>query len=133
MWNAHAARWTSLPFDFVRKRMSVVIDYEDMHVLICKGAVEEVYGVSTHYQVDDDIYPLFDVVRNDLMEEYQRLSSDGYRVLAVAYKEFPKDKESFSAADETGLVLLGYLAFFDPPKESSAQAIKALWKRRASR
>ncbi len=115
-----------LPFDFVRKRMSVVIDSEDMHVLICKGAVEEVYGVSTYYQVDDDIYPLFDVVRNDLMEEYQRLSSDGYRVLAVAYKEFPKDKESFSAADETGLVLLGYLAFFDPPKESSAQAIKAL-------
>lgn len=115
-----------LPFDFVRKRMSVVIDYEDMHVLICKGAVEEVYGVSSHYQVDDDIYPLFDVVRNDLMEEYQRLSSEGYRVLAVAYKEFPKDKELFSSADETGLVLLGYLAFFDPPKESSAEAIRAL-------
>jgi Mg2+-importing ATPase len=115
-----------LPFDFVRKRMSVVIDYEDMHVLICKGAVEEVYGASTHYQVDDDIYPLFDVVKSDLMEEYQRLSSDGYRVLAVAYKEFPKEKESFSSADENGLVLLGYLAFFDPPKESSAQAIRAL-------
>ena len=115
-----------LPFDFVRKRMSVVIDYEDMHVLICKGAVEEVYGVSTHYQVDDDIYPLFDVVKSDLMEEYQRLSSDGYRVLAVAYKEFPKDKEAFSAADEAGLTLLGYLAFFDPPKESSSQAIKGL-------
>jgi P-type Mg2+ transporter len=115
-----------LPFDFMRKRMSVVIDYEDTHVLICKGAVEEVYGVSTQYQVDDDIYPLFDVVRNDLMEEYQRLSSDGYRVLAVAYREFPKDKESFSTADESGLVLLGYLAFFDPPKESSAQAIRAL-------
>jgi Mg2+-importing ATPase len=115
-----------LPFDFVRKRMSVVIDYEDVHVLICKGAVEEVYGVSTHYQVDDDIYPLIDVVKNDLMEEYQRLSSDGYRVLAVAYKEFPKDRESFSVADEGGLVLLGYLAFFDPPKETSARAIKEL-------
>jgi P-type Mg2+ transporter len=115
-----------LPFDFVRKRMSVIIDYEDMHVMICKGAVEEVYGVSNQYQVDDEIYPLIEVVRSDLMEEYQRLSSDGYRVLAVAYKEFPKDKELFSAADENGLILLGYLAFFDPPKESSAQALKAL-------
>jgi P-type Mg2+ transporter len=115
-----------LPFDFVRKRMSVVIEYEDMNVLVCKGAVEEVYGVSTHYQVDDDIYPLIEVVKNDLMEEYQRLSSDGYRVLAVAYKEFPRDKETFSVSDEGSLVLLGYLAFFDPPKESSAQAIKSL-------
>ena len=119
-----------LPFDFVRKRMSVVIDYEDMHVLICKGAVEEVYGVSTHYQVDDDIYPLFDVVKSDLMEEYQRLSSDGYRVLAVAYKEFPKDKEAFSAADEAGLTLLGYLRSSTRPRNRPRRRSRA-WKRRA--
>ncbi|MDD5674599.1 MAG: magnesium-translocating P-type ATPase, partial [Chitinivibrionales bacterium] len=115
-----------LPFDFVRKRMSVAIEYEDEHVLICKGSVEDVYGVCDRYQIDEDIYPLIDLVRSDLLEEYQRLSSQGYRVLAVAYKEFGREKEVFSAADESGMILLGYLAFFDPPKESAAQAIGAL-------
>jgi P-type Mg2+ transporter len=115
-----------IPFDFVRKRMSVIIDYEDTHVLICKGAVEDVYAVSDRYQIDDEIYPLIDMVRNDLMEEYQHLSSDGYRVLAIGYKEFPKTQEVFSSADEKELILLGYLAFFDPPKDSSANALKAL-------
>jgi P-type Mg2+ transporter len=115
-----------LPFDFERKRMSVIIDYEDMHVLICKGAVENINAVSDKYQIDDDIYPLFDVVRNDIMEEYQRLSSQGYRVLAVSYREFPKEKETFTVADEQNLVILGYLAFFDPPKESAAQALVGL-------
>jgi len=115
-----------IPFDFVRKRMSVIIDYEDTHVLICKGAVEEVYNACDRYQVDDDIYPLIDMIRNDLVEDYQSLSAEGYRVLAVAYNEFPKSKESFSSADETGLIFLGYIAFLDPPKDSSAKAIKAL-------
>ena len=60
------------------------------------------------------------------MEEYEALSADGYRVLAIAYREFPKDKRVFSAADESGLILLGYIAFFDPPKDTAAQAIKRL-------
>jgi Mg2+-importing ATPase len=115
-----------IPFDFNRKRTSVIIDYEDTHVLICKGAVEEVYAVCDRYQVDDDIYPLIDMVKNDLVEEYQDLSSEGYRVLAVAYKEFPKTEETFSASHEANLILLGYVAFFDPPKDSSAKAIEAL-------
>jgi Mg2+-importing ATPase len=115
-----------LPFDFERKRMSVIIDYEDTRVLICKGAVEDINRVADRYQIDDDIFPLFDVVRNDILEEYERLSTEGYRVLAVAYREFPDKKEAFVAADETNLIILGYLAFFDPPKESSARAITAL-------
>ena len=106
--------------------MSVIIDYEDTHVLICKGAVEDINRVADRYQIDDDIYPLFDVVRNDILEEYERLSSEGYRVLAVAYREFPEKKETFVTADEANLIFLGYLAFFDPPKESSARAITAL-------
>ena len=64
-----------LPFDFVRKRMSVVIDYEGDHVLICKGAVEDVFEACDHYQVDDDIYPLFDDGQEDLLEEYAALSA----------------------------------------------------------
>ena len=115
-----------IPFDFSRKRMSVVIDYEGDHVLICKGAVEEIYRVCDRYQVDEEINPLIDVIKNDLMEEYEALSSDGYRVVAIAYREYPRDKQVFSVADETNLILLGYIAFFDPPKESAAQALESL-------
>lgn len=115
-----------IPFDFERKRMSVIIDYEETHVLICKGAVEEVFNSCDKYQVDEEIYPLIDMIKSDLIEEYQRLSADGYRVLAVAYNEFPRTREVFSVQDEKELILLGYVAFFDPPKDSAASAIKAL-------
>ena len=115
-----------IPFDFKRRRMSVVIDYEDRHVLICKGAVEEVASVCENYQVDDDINPLIQLIRDDLMDEYRSLSAEGYRVLAIAYREFDRGKQSFSVADESGLTLLGYIAFFDPPKDTSAKAIEGL-------
>jgi Mg2+-importing ATPase len=115
-----------IPFDFQRRRMSVVIDHEDRHVLICKGAVEEVARVCMNYQVDDDINPLIQLIRDDLMDEYRHLSTEGYRVLAIAYREFDRSKKSFNVADESEMVLLGYIAFFDPAKESSAEAIQAL-------
>ena len=117
-----------IPFDFSRRRMSVVIDYEGDHVLICKGAVEEVFSACSRYQVDDEIHPLIELLKTDLLEEYVRLSADGFRVLAVAYREFPRTKEVFSTADESDLVLLGYVAFFDPPKESANAALEALRK-----
>lgn len=117
-----------IPFDFGRKRMSVIIEDEDRHVLICKGAVEEIYATCSHYQVEDEIHPLIDMLKDDLIEEYHELSSQGFRVLAIAYREFPKTKEIFTAADESAMVLLGYIAFFDPPKDSAAKAIKALRK-----
>lgn len=115
-----------IPFDFSRKRMSVIIDYEDRHVLVCKGAVEDIYSVCTQYQIDEEVYPLIDMLKNDLIEEYRNLSSQGHRVLAVAYREYPKTREAFSVRDENELVLLGYIAFFDPPKDSAAKAIRAL-------
>jgi P-type Mg2+ transporter len=115
-----------IPFDFKRRRMSVVIDYEDRHVLICKGAVEEVARVCENYQVDDDINPLIQLIRDDLMDEYRHLSTDGYRVLAIAYREFDQTKQTFGVADESELTLLGYIAFFDPAKQTSAKAIEAL-------
>jgi Mg2+-importing ATPase len=115
-----------IPFDFKRRRMSVVIDYEDRHVLICKGAVEEVSAACEHYQVDEDINPLIRLIRDDLMDEYRTLSADGYRVLAIAYREFDRSKLTFSVADESEMTLLGYIAFFDPAKDTSAKAIDAL-------
>ncbi|MGH7996668.1 MAG: magnesium-translocating P-type ATPase [Opitutaceae bacterium] len=115
-----------IPFDFRRRRMSVVIDHEDRHVLICKGAVEEVTAACVNYQVDEDINPLIQLIRDDLMDEYRTLSAQGYRVLAIAYREFERSKAVFAVADESELVLLGYIAFFDPPKDTSARAIEAL-------
>jgi Mg2+-importing ATPase len=115
-----------IPFDFQRKRMSVVVDYEGDHVLICKGAVEDIYKVCTHYQIDDEIHLMIDLIKDDLLEEYEELSRDGYRVLGIAYREFPQTRQVFSVEDENDLILLGYVAFLDPPKGSAAKAIASL-------
>ena len=115
-----------LPFDFQRRRMSVVVDYEGDHVLICKGAVEEIYSCCSRYQVGDEVFELLDVIRADLFEEVEDLNSQGFRVLGIAYREFPRERTTFTTADESQLVLLGYIAFFDPPKDSAASALKLL-------
>ncbi len=117
-----------IPFDFIRKRMSVVVDYQEDHVLICKGAVDDVFNACGRYQVDDEVFPLIEAIKADVLEDYEALSADGYRVLAIAYREFPRDKEVFSTSDESDLILLGYIAFFDPPKDSAMRAIQALKK-----
>ena len=115
-----------IPFDFQRKRMSVAVDYQGDHVLICKGAVEDIYKACTHYQIDEEIHLMIDLIKDDLLEEYEELSRDGYRVLGIAYREFPQSKQVFSVADESDLILLGYIAFLDPPKGSAAKAIASL-------
>src|ERR1039457_3880534 len=117
-----------LPFDFQRRRMSVIVDYDNDHVLICKGAVEEVYDCCSHYTIGDEVYPLFEMIRDNLFEEVDKLNRDGFRVLAIAYREFPQAKTSFSVKDESELILLGYVAFFDPPKASATEALELLDK-----
>jgi Mg2+-importing ATPase len=106
--------------------MTVIVKYEGEHVLICKGAVEEIFDVCTYYQVDEEVYPLINMIRDDLYEEVETLNNNGYRVLAIAYKDFPATKELFNVSDEKDLILLGYIAFFDPPKDSAAEAIASL-------
>ena len=115
-----------LPFDFQRRLMSVVVDYEGDNVLICKGAVEEIYSCCTQYQIDEEIYPLIDIIRSDLFEEVEKLNKEGFRVLGIAYREFPEYKKVFTVDDESQLILLGYIAFMDPPKESAMEAISLL-------
>jgi len=88
--------------------------------------VEDVFKVCSSYQVEDDVFPLIEMIKQDVLEDYTALSADGYRVLAIAYREFPREKTVFAASDETDMILLGYIAFFDPPKESTAGALKAL-------
>jgi P-type Mg2+ transporter len=120
-------KFDEIPFDFVRRRMSVVIEEKDKeHILICKGAVEEVLKVCTQLKVNDQILQMDDSVHTKVADLQQRLNGDGLRVVAVAYKVIPKDQSHYAIADESNLILLGNIAFLDPPKESAAEALKAL-------
>jgi Mg2+-importing ATPase len=116
-----------VPFDFARRRMSVVVEHEsDKHVLICKGAVEEIFAVCTRYEVDGRVGQLDESHFATAKEETVQLNSDGFRVVAVAYKTMDARKNAYTVADECDLILLGYIAFLDPPKESAGAAIAAL-------
>jgi Mg2+-importing ATPase len=115
-----------VPFDFARKVMSVVVKLPDgTHRLICKGAPEEIFRRCTTYDLDGNVSPMEHVIIDDLREEYLELSADGFRVLALGYKDFPP-KSAYGKDDERDLVLKGYVAFLDPPKDSATPAIAAL-------
>src|SRR5712692_9107075 len=115
-----------IPFDFSRKMMSVVVSTPmDKHRLICKGAPESVFNRCTRFEIDGELYPMDQLLLDDLKEEYDRLSADGFRVLAVAYCD-SDPKPTYSKDDEHNLILKGYVAFLDPPKETAAPAITAL-------
>ena len=121
------AKVDEIPFDFTRRRMSVIVSHgQDKHVLICKGAVEEIFAVCTRYEIDGTTGELDESHFATAKEEMVALNSDGFRVVAVAYKELDTGQTTYSVADESGLTLLGYIAFLDPPKESAGAAIVAL-------
>ncbi len=116
-----------MPFDFERRRMSVVLQRSDgTHVLICKGAVEEVFAASTHCAMEGGPSPLDESHLAAATEMTAQLNADGFRVVSVAYKEMPPEQAAYSVRDESGLTLLGYIAFLDPPKDTAAAAIAAL-------
>ncbi len=120
------AKVDEIPFDFVRRLMSVVVALPDgTHRLICKGAPEEVFRRCSMFEYEDEKLPMEHVLIADLRREYEELAADGFRVLAVAYRDFD-GKGAYSKADESDLVLRGYVAFFDPPKDSARPAIQAL-------
>ncbi len=119
-----------LPFDFSRRRMSVVVIRPDgRHLLICKGAVEEIFAVCTRYSLGAETGPLDPGHFETAKAETEALNADGFRVVAVAFREFDGNKQDYGLADESELTLLGYVAFLDPPKESARQAIAALKSR----
>jgi Mg2+-importing ATPase len=116
-----------IPFDFQRRRMSVVVsEREDHHELICKGAVEEMVSVCTHARQNGEIVALTPELLAQIRETTAGLNAEGLRVVAVAAKDLPPTKEIYSVADESDLVLIGYIAFLDPPKESTKPALMAL-------
>ena len=116
-----------IPFDFNRRRMSVVVsEREDHHELICKGAVEEILAVCTQVRHGEAIEPLTPDLLARIRQVTADLNEEGLRVVAVAAKEVPPAKETYGVADESDLTLIGYVAFLDPPKETTAPALKAL-------
>ena len=116
-----------LPFDFERRRMSVIVKDEDGVVsMVTKGALEEMLSVSTFVEYKGEIKRLTDEVRQEVLAEVAQLNEQGLRVLGVSYKTDLDENDIFSVEDEGDMILTGYLAFLDPPKPSAAPAIKAL-------
>jgi Mg2+-importing ATPase len=123
-----------IPFDFTRRRMSVVVDHEHRdYQLICKGAAEELLAVCRWVRDDDPhldqrapVVELMDERREDAKELVAEMNEDGFRVVAVAYREFATSHGPYTIADESDLTLAGFIGFLDPPKETAAPALKAL-------
>ncbi|KGD96220.1 magnesium ABC transporter ATPase [Achromobacter sp. RTa] len=119
-----------IPFDFSRRRMSVVVNEtengRDHHELICKGALEEMLSVCTRLRAGNEVHLLTEARRADIRRVTAELNRDGLRVIAVGVKEMPPTQDAYGVADESDLVLMGYIAFLDPPKESTGPALAAL-------
>ena len=117
-----------LPFDFERRRMSVIVKEETQEgaLLVTKGALEEMLSISSYVQDGKEIYPITEEIRQNILEAVSQLNEQGLRVLGVSQKFYPNDSHRFAVEDESNMILMGYLAFLDPPKPSAAPAIQAL-------
>jgi P-type Mg2+ transporter len=117
-----------IPFDFSRKMMSVVIEDNNKHRIIIKGAPEEVYKRCSKFELDGELLELGEdnLLPIELKNEYDNLSAEGFRVLAIAYKDFDHTKDRYTKDDERDLILKGYIAFLDPPKPSAKKTIETL-------
>jgi len=118
-----------LPFDFVRRRLSIIVkDSRDDHLMVCKGAVEEMLSIASHINENGQVIALDAQRRKDLLALANEYNEDGFRVLVVATREIPKaqSKNQYNTADERDLVIRGFLTFLDPPKETTGPAIAAL-------
>jgi Mg2+-importing ATPase len=118
-----------LPFDFQRRRMSVIVeDNQGRHILICKGAVEEIMHLSTHVEINGEVLEVTAEHDEHRKQRVRQLNSEGFRVIAVAYRIFPggNDEPHYTISDESNLTLLGYLAFLDPPKDTASEALAQL-------
>ncbi len=129
-----------IPFDFQRRRMSVILEEQknDKHLLICKGAVEEMLNVCS-FAIDpgednyiqfetDEIIPLDDALKAKIIDITHRLNEDGLRVLLVGVKQYEERPLTYTVADECNMILTGFIGFLDPAKPSAATAIKSLQK-----
>ncbi|ACC98612.1 Magnesium-translocating ATPase [Elusimicrobium minutum Pei191] len=116
-----------IPFDFNRRRMSVVVeDGSGKTQLITKGAIEEMLSACSYVEYQGKVEPITEDLKQEIRQTSEKYNEDGMRVLAIAQKTNPSPAGAFSVEDESQMVMMGYLAFLDPPKDSSAEAIKTL-------
>jgi Mg2+-importing ATPase len=116
-----------LPFDFMRRRLSVVVESKSHgHLLVCKGAVEEMLGIATHYNLNGITTALDDAARKNMLDIATRYNQDGFRVLLLGIRQIDDIQSQYSTADERDLIIEGFLTFLDPPKETAGPAIAAL-------
>lgn len=116
-----------LPFDFERRRMSVIVkDDEDVISMVTKGALEEMLAISSHVEYKNRITVLTEEIRQEILAEVAQLNEQGLRVLGVSYKSDLEEDYDYEVKDESDMILTGYLAFLDPPKSSAAPAIETL-------
>jgi len=126
-----------IPFDFMRRRLSVILRQNDgKHLLICKGAVEEmldkcslVYDPGDDNQLQiasDEVVPLEDEIRDGVLRQAKKLNEDGMRVLLIAVKFFDDRELNYSVADEQDMLLIGLVGFLDPAKPTAKEAIESL-------
>lgn len=117
-----------IPFDFTRRRMSVVVeDKVGKRQIITKGAVEEMISICSYVEFDGDVQPMSAEFIRKSKEISEEMNRNGMRVLAVAHKSFLSKESDFAVSDESEMVLIGFLAFLDPPKPSASQAIEQLY------
>ncbi|MCX7166155.1 MAG: magnesium-translocating P-type ATPase [Rhodocyclales bacterium] len=119
-----------VPFDFERRRVSVLIDNGETRWLVVKGAPDEILGLCTHFEGEgvELQRPVDEAALSGIRAQYHALEEDGFRVLGIAWRQVPPDHPHAVVGDETELVLAGFAAFLDPPKESAASALAALKK-----
>ena len=119
-----------VPFDFERRRVSVLIDNGETRWLVVKGAPDEIVGLCTHCEAEEANLqrPIDDAALARIRDQYHALEEEGFRVLGIAWRQVPPDHPHAVVGDETELVLAGFAAFLDPPKESAASALAALKK-----
>ena len=116
-----------LPFDFERRRMSVIVkDDEDVISMVTKGALEEMLAISSHVEYKNRITVLTEEIRQEILAEVSQLNEQGLRVLGVSYKSDLEEDYDYEVKDESNMILTGYLAFLDPPKSSATPAIEIL-------
>lgn len=123
----HYIKIDEIPFDFSRRRLTTVVqDQAGKTQMVTKGAVEEMLSICSFVECDSSVQPITSELRNRILNTVSDLNDKGFRVLAIAQKSNPSPIGSFGVKDECEMVLMGYLAFLDPPKESTADAIEAL-------
>ena len=117
-----------VPFDFVRRRVSVVVEQQRERFFIAKGAPEEILKVSHFCEIDGVLQDMDEELRKKIEQKYFDLSAEGLRVLGVAYKKLREEKTTYTVNDENDMVFLGFVAFLDPPKETAKESLALLAK-----